>query len=96
MLVPVPRLRFAGIGLIVFALLHPAAAQEKPDNWLTRLLQPAPPASVPAAAEGERPWSGQSGASGNPLMTADAIRAAAADFGNCLEAMWPDAARRGV
>ena len=29
-------------------------------------------------------------------MTADAIRAAAADFGNCLADLWPDAARRGV
>jgi lytic murein transglycosylase len=29
-------------------------------------------------------------------MTADAIRAAAADFGNCIEGLWPDAARRGV
>ena len=29
-------------------------------------------------------------------MTADAIRAAAANFGNCLERLWPEAARRGV
>jgi lytic murein transglycosylase len=29
-------------------------------------------------------------------MTAEAIRAAAADFGNCIERLWPDAARRGV
>jgi lytic murein transglycosylase len=29
-------------------------------------------------------------------MTADAIRAAAADFPNCVERLWPDAARRGV
>ena len=29
-------------------------------------------------------------------MTADAIRAAAADFGNCLAGLWPDAARRGI
>jgi membrane-bound lytic murein transglycosylase B len=41
-------------------------------------------------------WSGQSGASGHPQMTAEAIRAAAADFPNCLERLWPDAARRGV
>ena len=41
-------------------------------------------------------WSGQSGASGHPLMTADAIRAAAANFTTCLEGLWPDAARRGV
>lgn len=41
-------------------------------------------------------WSGQSGASGHPLMTAEAIRTAAADFRNCLERLWPEAARRGV
>ncbi len=29
-------------------------------------------------------------------MSADAIRAAAADFGNCLEGLWPQAERRGV
>jgi lytic murein transglycosylase len=41
-------------------------------------------------------WSGESGASGHPAMTADAIRAAAANFRACLEDLWPDAARRGV
>jgi membrane-bound lytic murein transglycosylase B len=41
-------------------------------------------------------WSGESGASGHPAMTADAIRAAAANFTTCLEGLWPDAARRGV
>jgi membrane-bound lytic murein transglycosylase B len=29
-------------------------------------------------------------------MTADAIRAAAADFGNCLAALWPAAEQRGI
>ncbi len=41
-------------------------------------------------------WSGQSGSSGHPLMTAEAILAAAANFNTCLESLWPDAARRGV
>lgn len=41
-------------------------------------------------------WSGESGASGNPLMAADAIRAAAANFHDCLERLWPAAARRGI
>ena len=49
------------------------------------------PTPAPAPA-----WSGQSGASGDPSMTAEAIRAAAANFGNCLERLWPPAARRGV
>ncbi len=72
-----------------------AAFAQQPDNWLTRLFQP-PPASPVAGANAVTQWSGQSGASGNPLMTADAIRAAAADFGNCIAGLWPDAARRGI
>lgn len=52
---------------------------------------PSPP--VAATTSG---WSGQSGASGHPLMTAAAIRAAAAEFPRCLERLWPQAARRGV
>jgi membrane-bound lytic murein transglycosylase B len=80
-------------------LTDQALAQQS-DNWLTRLFQPSSQGSVPAtapdAASAGTGWSGQPGASGNPLMTADAIRAAAADFGNCIERLWPEAARRGV
>ena len=96
MLIFVPFLRFAGIGLIAFSLICPALAQEKPDSWLSRLFQPAQPAAVPVAPGGERQWSGQSGASGNPLMSADAIRSAAADFTNCLAGLWPAAEQRGI
>jgi hypothetical protein len=39
---------------------------------------PLPPASATPGSAPE--WSGESGSSGHPLMTADAIRAAAADF----------------
>ncbi|MFL6828822.1 MAG: lytic murein transglycosylase [Bradyrhizobium sp.] len=42
------------------------------------------------------PWSGEDGASGHPMMTASAIRQAAANFGNCVASMWPDAARRNI
>jgi lytic murein transglycosylase len=84
-------LAFAGVGQTL--------AQQS-DNWLTRLFQQSSSGAVPgSAADATSPgtgWSGQSGASGNPLMTADAIRAAAADFPNCIERLWPDAARRGV
>src|SRR5581483_524771 len=45
---------------------------------------------------GPLPWSGEDGASGHPLMTASAIRQAAANFNNCVAGMWPDAARRGI
>jgi membrane-bound lytic murein transglycosylase B len=60
--------------------------------------RPAPSAAQPAstangAAAG---WSGEDGASGHPLMTASAIRQAAANFDNCVAAMWPDAARRNI
>lgn len=50
----------------------------------------------PSSGEGVKPWSGEDGASGHPLMTAAAIRQAAANFPNCVAAMWPDATRRGV
>lgn len=51
---------------------------------------------APAPAPEVLPWSGESGASGHPDMTADAIRAAAADFPQCLERLWPLAARRKI
>ena len=52
--------------------------------------------SAPPAPASKDDWSGESGSSGHPLMQADAIRAAAANFDNCLAGYWPDAARRGV
>jgi len=100
MMVSAPVLRLATVSVIAAGLAGSARAQERQDDWLTRLFQPAAtgsvPASVPAPGNGTREWSGQSGASGHPLMTADAIRTAAAGFGNCIEALWPEAARRGV
>ena len=50
----------------------------------------------PATNAGPSPWSGEDGASGHPLMSANAIREAAANFDNCVAAMWPDAARRNI
>jgi membrane-bound lytic murein transglycosylase B len=67
------------------------------------LAPAAPPPPVPspvpnanAKGTGAPEWSGQPGSSGHPLMTAEAILAAAADFNSCLEGLWPDAARRNV
>ena len=60
---------------------------------------PATPAQAqpaPAASSTPLPWTGEDGASGHPLMTASAIREAAANFDNCVASMWPDAARRDV
>ena len=55
-----------------------------------------PAAPLPPVAPGSSEWSGESGSSGHPLMTADAIREAAGNFHACLEGLWPEAARRGV
>jgi membrane-bound lytic murein transglycosylase B len=63
---------------------------------LLRAVTGEPQASRPPSGGGPAPWSGTSGASGHPLMTADAIRASAANFRHCLENIWPHAARRGV
>jgi lytic murein transglycosylase len=56
--------------------------------------------SVQSGSRADQPdakaWSGQSGASGHPSMTAAAIRAAAANFHACLARLAPQAARRGV
>src|ERR1041384_8276159 len=51
--------------------------------------------SVPQQTQSDQ-WSGQPCSSGHPLMQPDQILAAVADFKNCLERMWPDAARRGI
>jgi lytic murein transglycosylase len=91
---PIPRI--AAVVLFVVGLAGVAHAQDGQDNWLTRLFQPPATASVATAAGASGEWSGQSGASGDPQMTADAIRAAAAEFAGCVAALWPDAARRGV
>jgi lytic murein transglycosylase len=53
-------------------------------------------AGAPAPTVAVHDWSGESGASNHPLMTAQAIRAAAANFRNCLAGLWPLAERRGV
>jgi membrane-bound lytic murein transglycosylase B len=60
---------------------------------------PQPPSGggpQPPSSGGPQPWSGEDGASGHPLMTAAAIRDAAANFDNCVASMWPDAARRNI
>jgi peptidoglycan lytic transglycosylase B len=54
-----------------------------------------PPGTVQAPS-GAPAWSGQSGGSGDPRMSAAAIRAAAANFHGCLEELWPLAARHHV
>ncbi|HYS47324.1 MAG TPA: lytic murein transglycosylase [Xanthobacteraceae bacterium] len=76
-------------------LAAPASIRAQDDRYPR---PPAAPAStVPqATTPGAPPWSGEAGSSGHPLMTPDAILAAAANFRSCLEGLWPAAAKRGV
>ena len=70
-----------------------AAAAQNPDAYA------GPTGSVPPSQPGAAsapPWSGRPGASGDPLMSAAAIRAAAANFPGCLARLGPAAAREGV
>ena len=84
--------------LIAAALAAPAAAQfDIRSLFKGETTGTTTPAQEPAApSSAVREWSGESGASGHPLMQASTIRAAAANFRNCLEGHWPLAARRGV
>jgi membrane-bound lytic murein transglycosylase B len=71
----------------------PLGVPSAPTGSIGAATVPLPPAA-PAAPT--REWSGESGSSGHPLMSADAIRAAAANFSTCIERLWPEAARRGI
>jgi membrane-bound lytic murein transglycosylase B len=66
------------------------------DNMFKGAAPAQDPVPTPVAPGGVQPWSGEDGASGHPLMTAQAIRDAANNFDSCLAGLWPDAARRGV
>ena len=77
--------------VIVAAGFGLAAAQDVRDGH-----SPVTTGALPPTAQAAPPWSGESGSSGHPLMTADAIRAAAANFHDCIDRLWPAAAHRGV
>ncbi|MGA7390324.1 MAG: lytic murein transglycosylase [Pseudolabrys sp.] len=78
-------------GGIAAAACGVGAAQDRRDS-----LDPATTGALSPATQSVPVWSGESGSSGHPQMTADAIRAAAANFHDCVEGLWPAAARRGV
>ena len=62
-------------------------------------IPPARPSVMPkrlAQATPAKPWSGEDGASGHPLMTASAIRDSAANFDRCVAGFYPEAAKRGI
>src|SRR3974390_3284599 len=99
-----PLARGFASALLVAATLGmgQAQAQSQSGGGLSSLfggLFSGPKTDAPAQAPGGSgpvPWSGEDGASGHPLMTADAIRQAASNFDNCVAGMWPDAARRNI
>jgi lytic murein transglycosylase len=102
-------IRRTGAAVLAAALLWsapaPAQSASGPLDFLGNIFSGKPskadqtgsaPAAQPASTGGSTPWSGEDGASGHPLMTASAIREAAANFDNCVAGMWPDAARRNI
>jgi lytic murein transglycosylase len=95
----------AALGALLLSAVLPHAAQAQSNRGPFSLFDnffsgSAPPqAALPQQAPGSggvQPWSGEDGASGHPLMTAQAIRDAANNFDTCLAGLWPDAARRGI
>ncbi len=93
-----PLRRLSVAALVGIVTVSPAWSQGGPGGGAPLDILGLLTGSVSATApvEGAKPWSGQSGASGHPTMTAEAIRAAAASFRNCIEDIWPSAARRGI
>ena len=96
--------RTAAVIFVLCTIAHPASAQNIFDKLFggAATSLPAPPTrvaqapSTPPTNTPPLPWSGEDGASGHPLMTADAIRQSAANFESCVAGYFPDAARRGV
>jgi lytic murein transglycosylase len=80
--------RFYALLATTLALAIPAQAQERDDpignffRGLTTGTVTPRPVAQPSAS--------------HPLMTPEAIAEATANFGICLESLWPEAARRGV
>src|SRR6185312_15241754 len=78
------------LAAVLLAASAGAVSAQSIVDYPTGTIPPVPSASSAPA------WSGQGGASGDPRMSAETIRAAAADFHQCLERLWPLAARRHV
>jgi membrane-bound lytic murein transglycosylase B len=82
--------RRAAVAACCAVLAAPVGAQVQDERAV--LVRGEATAGVPAG----RGWSGEAGGSGHPLMTPQAILAAASNFQNCIAQLWPQAARRGV
>ena len=95
---PSEKRLLAGMALSLIAALtcSGAFAQVRDDRVPTAVSAPVITGSISSGPNGPAGWSGESGASGHPLMAATAIQASAAEFPECVERHWPDAARRGI
>jgi membrane-bound lytic murein transglycosylase B len=82
------------IPLLVASCLWPAVARAQGFDLRALFNWPALPTAPAAIDVGD--WSGESGASGHPLMTSAAIREAAVNFRECLAQLGLAAERRGV
>jgi membrane-bound lytic murein transglycosylase B len=85
--------------VLLTTLIFSVSAQTSPEERLPSVFPGGvggTAASVSASAKDAPPWSGQSGASGHPLMTSEAIMAAAQNFKTCVAKLWSEAARRGI
>ena len=90
-------MRRSAIGLLCLGAALAAGvgtALAQPDDRYPRAA-PAITGSVQQPGQ-PLPWSREPGASGHPLMTPDAILGAVADFKNCIERTWPEAAKRKI
>src|SRR5207302_10646212 len=95
---PLTKTRAAVVIFAAALLMSGAAHAQSPGAGLSNLFgnifsgpNSTPPAA-PQSGSGPLPWSGEAGASGHPLMTAGAIRDAAANFDHCVAPVWPDVA----
>ena len=89
----------AGSSVLKSSLLHlfgAAAALALSGAVLAQGAGNSPQAITGKPSGDARAWSGHPGRSGDPTMTADAIRSAARDFPKCLEELRASAEARGI
>jgi membrane-bound lytic murein transglycosylase B len=84
------------LALTSVALTEPSLAQGFDFRALFNLKGTTGSVQTMPDPSADSEWSGESGTSGHPLMTARSIRSAAANFQACLAGLWPLAQRRGV
>ena len=89
-----PYVWIAAAGYLIWGI--GAAAQTASGGGPFQLPSFITGSTPPQTPQAPPPWSGTDGASGHPLMTAQAIRDAAANFDRCLANYWPEAAKRGI